>query len=441
MNSRALLICNICTNFLNDPIYLPCHCSICKYHLDEKSSHTIECNFCRETFVIPVEGFRENKKAKFIIETEGHLSDEEKQLKQDVVTSSLYLENLFDQFKMHESEFEMLHDIHFGDLKKNIALRSSLLKAKIDEIVNDMMNKLASSEQLYNDHKASNKTFTSQEQFKRELDKFRHPNLSINKIEVLKIEQDKYIDELRMKLEEIAFWKKGLESYRLSEFNCEKRILKKLFGFMRQSHTTTTSTSTISTPSNLTSVNNTNALVKTEILMTHLEFPDTKNKLSNYPVSDENNNTDKLLLPNVLQAKEEIAKNDASNSIRVRQVLNMSQKRELEALFKINSRPNQKTVLELSAKINVSSSRVSNWFMNRRNKEKNRRHLPNFNNRNKTRKSKTRDQLEQLELLFSSNSNPSNEEIKKLSEKVDLSRKCIYEWFCNKRRKLLKDII
>ena len=417
MNSKALLICNICSNFLKDPVYLPCHCSICKHHLClHIGKHSIKCNFCNEVFEIPPEGFRENKKAKYIIETDGHLTEEEKQAKQNVINSSLYLEKLFEQFKAKEAEFDSLHGSHFVDLKKSIAMRSSMLKAKIDEIVKDMLSKLAMSEERYNENKTANKfSNMTRDEFHYEIEKFRKPNLSVNKIEHLKVEQDKRIEELKIKLDELEHWKLGLENYKLTEFKCEKRILKQLFGFMKQF------TSTSTTANNTTSV-------KTEVLCEpHTELttkPESFPNISSVPKV-------KSLKPLSHNSKMNTPMKNGRGYI-----MNIMQKTELEALYKINKRPTTQLIDDLSAKINVSTVRVKNWLANKRSHEKRQKNCDQHAQHTVVdrKKSKTKEQLASLEEHFARVPHPTKDQIDILADEINLSHKSILDWFHLRRR-------
>ena len=85
-SSKSEYQCQVCSKILKDPIHLPCHCTICNAHLTDgtaKDGH-ITCVECKDTFVVKDMDSKVNRWAKRILESEGHLSPEEKAAKSEL---------------------------------------------------------------------------------------------------------------------------------------------------------------------------------------------------------------------------------------------------------------------------------------------------------------------------------------------------------------------
>ena len=78
--------CLICNKILNDPIDLPCNCTIFHKHLKDDSvkNGLIKCGTCNEEFLVKDLKIKVNKIAKLFLDSEQHLGNEEKQLKSEV---------------------------------------------------------------------------------------------------------------------------------------------------------------------------------------------------------------------------------------------------------------------------------------------------------------------------------------------------------------------
>ena len=91
MSFKEDLKCSYCPKVLQDPIILPCQDTICKEHLNESNSKSIQCLTCKEEFNLDNIEFKTNKIAKALLEKDAHLSNEEKILKKSL--NSLLLLN------------------------------------------------------------------------------------------------------------------------------------------------------------------------------------------------------------------------------------------------------------------------------------------------------------------------------------------------------------
>ena len=70
MTRNSVYVCELCKNYYDDPIHLPCHCTICKFHLKEfilVDHNLVKCpiELCQKLFEYPINGyFAENIKMK-----------------------------------------------------------------------------------------------------------------------------------------------------------------------------------------------------------------------------------------------------------------------------------------------------------------------------------------------------------------------------------------
>ena len=224
MDARSLFICNICNDYLSEPMSLPCHCTICAKHLGED---TIECKFCEETFVLPHDGIRENKRIKLILESDGHLSDDEKKFRQNIKKSLSTLEQLYTEYNTKEFEFDNFHSKHFQKIESAVHERCAELKNKLDEIASDMIARVNSLKGVYQEQKKSNRLFSSEE-FLKVLEKFKNPNLNYKRAEQVQLELKENIETLNNKITEIDTWKIQLDGQNLAE--CDFLFLEQSFG-------------------------------------------------------------------------------------------------------------------------------------------------------------------------------------------------------------------
>ena len=99
------LICNICNKFLNDPVYLPCHCYVCNKHISSKDN-TIKCLRCNEEFP-KSKCFKSNQLAKQFIESDSHLTGEQTTKKQSITNMLSQFDALLEEFQSNQANFEI----------------------------------------------------------------------------------------------------------------------------------------------------------------------------------------------------------------------------------------------------------------------------------------------------------------------------------------------
>ena len=81
--SKKFLECMICLNIMEEPVIIPCQCSMCKIHLEtfEKNGDKIRCGACNVWLEFSLKSIHVNKRFKELIESEDYLTDDKKRLK------------------------------------------------------------------------------------------------------------------------------------------------------------------------------------------------------------------------------------------------------------------------------------------------------------------------------------------------------------------------
>ena len=131
-------ICNICSKFLNDPVYLPCHCYVCNEHMLSKANK-IKCLNCNEEFP-KSKRFKSNQLAKQFIDSDSHLNEEQKSTKQSITNMLSQFDFLLEGFKSNQATFEINVSKQFDKIRFKTDLQREELKKKIDEIALEMID-------------------------------------------------------------------------------------------------------------------------------------------------------------------------------------------------------------------------------------------------------------------------------------------------------------
>ena len=182
MNFKDDVICNICKKFLNDPISLPCGCWICNEHVLTKNNNTIKCLYCNEEFS-KSKRFKPNETAKKIINSDSHLTEEQKSSKPSAKVMLEYFETLLEGFKLSQEHFEINISKQFDEIRFKIDLQREELKKKIDEIALGMIDQTKEREKtLLKDLNRANSNILNtglDEEGRRLLEEFRNPNMIV----------------------------------------------------------------------------------------------------------------------------------------------------------------------------------------------------------------------------------------------------------------------
>ena len=237
MSIKSDLICPICKEIFEEPIFFPCHCTFCKKHADElikENKNTGKCQVCKEEFDIPKQGFKENSRIKMIIEKDAHLSEEEKVLKKSIRQSPLDYERLVEEIETKEKEFEIKRYEHFSEIRRNIDLRRENLKLRIDKIAEELIDEAKVMEDIYKKKIIeNNKIRLSKEEFASESEEliklFRNPNMVLNALESNKVKLDFKIKDLEEKLKTFIKIRGELKNYKFEKhFEIESDFFGKL---------------------------------------------------------------------------------------------------------------------------------------------------------------------------------------------------------------------
>ncbi len=226
MNFKSDFMCDVCKKILKNPVTLPCLCSeICEYHVDDlisKNVFKINCQICEKMSIIPQKGFTPNIVVRNFIEKNGHLLDEEKELKNDLTRLIDDLEMLIDDFKLKLREFTLLHSDHFAEIRRNIDIRRETLIMKINQISQIMIARVEEKEEsLMKNIPKLNGLITNNERIKL-LDIFRSPTLPVKEIEDFKNEHTSKINDMITKSKILEQMKLDIQNYKFeSNFTFE----------------------------------------------------------------------------------------------------------------------------------------------------------------------------------------------------------------------------
>lgn len=238
MSIKSELVCPICKEILNSPIFFPCHCTFCKEHVEEivnKKEEMCKCPVCKEECKFVPEQLKENSRIKAIIEKDGHLSEEEKALKKVIEEIPVEYERIVEEIKTKESEFELIRFEHFADLRRSIDLRRENLKFAIDKIAEEMIEEAKLLEESYKRKIAENNKIKYEkediENENKNLTKlFRNPTVLLSSIEKGKAKLELKLKDVVEKHQKFQELKEELSKYK---FEKKYELDDKLFGRIR----------------------------------------------------------------------------------------------------------------------------------------------------------------------------------------------------------------
>ena len=146
MNIKEELTCKHCNETYTQPIILNC-CgeNICKQHIDElvKSSTKFTCPLC--SLENENKSFITNKFIQKMVENELHKFEIDPKYKQTLASLRAEIENL--EKVLNEPEYFIFNEIN--ELKRQVDLDREKLKSEIDELADDLIQKLESYEKKF----------------------------------------------------------------------------------------------------------------------------------------------------------------------------------------------------------------------------------------------------------------------------------------------------
>lgn len=205
MSIKSDLMCKICNQILDDPIFLPCFCaSICSIHIGYlKEIRDYKCDICNEKIYIPVEGLKNNKPFKSFIEKNGHLTEEEKKAKINLQSLLNDVARFLNEIEEKGIEIERFNSDQFSNIKRDIERRRETLKMKIDEIASDLVEKVEKIEEKIKQSEKKNhlicKELNTEKESKFVNDMFRNPDINFKTVEAY----ESKVKEFQAKLKEI----------------------------------------------------------------------------------------------------------------------------------------------------------------------------------------------------------------------------------------------
>jgi hypothetical protein len=243
-SQKFQLTCSYCSRIFKDPILLPCNDTICRQHLSEKEvkqANKIKCKECQQECQVKGNEFKSNETIVKLIESQSHLSDEEKNLKQEIEASIRRFFEIYDQFMQNKTQLESDVYDHFQELRFQIYQHREELKKKIDDIALQMIDKVTENQDSFSKNlKANYSSFDDSKSLENELNEieelFRNPNLFIQTIKQMQQRQEESLNDIQLKLNEMSLVKEFLE--KKNEFQPNSSLLyqnetSSLFGSIR----------------------------------------------------------------------------------------------------------------------------------------------------------------------------------------------------------------
>ena len=132
-------------------------------------------------------------------------------------------------------------------------------------------------------------------------------------------------------------------------------------------------------------------------------------------------------------------KDNSSPKKRIRRDFSEFQKQELENEFETNKYVDQNDISNLAERLEIEESRVKQWFINRRNRQKMSENNGEYSPDKRKRKDFSDFQKQELEKEFVSNKYLDQEETSDLAKKLDLEESKVTTWFKNRRNQIFSN--
>jgi hypothetical protein len=219
---KSSLTCSYCSKIFQRPILLPCNDTICQSHLKEFSvvkNNEITCKLCNNKCAVNGAEFEPNKAVQHLIDNENFLSDDEKNLKKVINDLFKAIQCQMDTFVSTKNKLDVECYDHFAEVRRQIEMHREKLKSQIDDIANDMCNKVDEFEKKFvkkflNKKELEipfNHELNLEEDMRKFNENFRNPKITIESISELKSDKDLALLDMTQKLKEINLAKENFE--------------------------------------------------------------------------------------------------------------------------------------------------------------------------------------------------------------------------------------
>ena len=238
---KSHLTCSQCKKILKNPIELPCQDCICKEHLAEKDVqklNKIKCSKCGQEFEVNGIEFKSFKAFQKLLDDQVYLTNEEISLKQKTEESLRMFYANYEQLTLNKIKLD--YDIynHFQELRFQIDEHREELKQKIDDIALNMIERTRKYEASYlkaineklDDSLNTFETHLLEQDLKEMEDKFRDPNLLFESMQEIQIKQEKALNEIQLKLNQVDKLKASLNV--LNKFEPNVSFDQESFGLL-----------------------------------------------------------------------------------------------------------------------------------------------------------------------------------------------------------------
>jgi hypothetical protein len=208
-NLKSALTCSNCTKIFKHPVELPCKHNVCKEHLIEKNvqkQNKIKCVECKQEYQVKDNEFKSVELFKKLLDDQLYLSDEEISLKQKIEDSIRVFYQLYEEFLLGKTSLDLSCHNHFQELRFQIDEHREELKAKIDKVALEMIDKTKQLEAKYLTSLnaisvETNKTLELE--IKETEEAFRNPTILIESIREMQCKQEDAVKMIKIKLDEL----------------------------------------------------------------------------------------------------------------------------------------------------------------------------------------------------------------------------------------------
>ena len=166
MDFKQALSCNICRLVLTDPVSLPCYCVVCGHHIFERNmlKNNIRCKTCERDFDVPKDGFKSNNMFQVILNSDFHLTHDEKRLKCHIGEISESTKLLINEIEEKKKHLQVVCQDHFTKICKQINSNQGDIKKKIEDISLSLVDKTKKKMDFFikqiNDHALTAEQYT-----------------------------------------------------------------------------------------------------------------------------------------------------------------------------------------------------------------------------------------------------------------------------------------